>query len=64
MKLTISKELIYLTKKPFTFFINNNSSKLTKNVITEVDHSVNFIALIHISRDLCCFGSSVCYDVF
>ena len=54
MKLTISKELIlsYL-KKPFTFFINNNSSKLTKNVITEVDHSVNFIAsLIHISREI------------
>tara|TARA_B100001121_G_C18673435_1_gene615079 strand:+ start:83 stop:1534 length:1452 start_codon:yes stop_codon:yes gene_type:complete len=54
MKLTISKELIlsYL-KKPFTFFINNNSSKLTKNIITEVDHSVNFIAsLIHISREV------------
>lgn len=54
MKLIVSEELIlsYL-KKPFIFFINNNSSKLTKNIITEVDHSVNFVAaLIHISREV------------
>ena len=38
MKLIISKKLIsaYL-KRPFIYFINHNSSKLSKNVITEAD---------------------------
>ncbi len=54
MKLIISQKLVmsYL-KKPFTFFINNNTSKLAKNVITEVDQSVTYItSLINISREL------------
>ena len=54
MKLIISQKLVmaYL-KKPFIFFINNNTSKLAKNVITEVDQSVTFItSLINISREL------------
>ena len=53
MKLIISKKLItsYL-KKPFIFFINNNTSKLSKNVITEVDQSITFVtSLINISRE-------------
>ena len=54
MKLIISQKLVtsYL-KKPFIFFINNNTSKLAKNVITEVDQSVTFItSLINISREI------------
>ena len=54
MKLVISEKLVdsYL-KKPFSFYINNNSSKLSKNLISEVDQSITFItSLIHISREI------------
>ena len=54
MKLLISQKLVmaYLNK-PFIFFINNNTSKLAKNVITEVDQSVSFItSFINISREV------------
>ena len=54
MKLIISKKLIsaYL-KRPFIYFINHNSSKLSKNVITEADQSVTFItSIINISREV------------
>ena len=54
MKISIANKLVnsYL-KRPFIFFINSNSSTLSKNVITEVDQSITFItSLLSISREI------------
>lgn len=54
MKISICQKLInsYIGK-PFIFFINNNSSDLSKNVITEVDQSVTFItSILSISKEI------------
>ena len=54
MKLVISKKLIltYL-KRPFIYFINSNTSKLSKDVINESDQCVTYISsLIVISREI------------
>ena len=38
--------------KPYTFFVNKNSSELSKNVIQEADNAVSFLnAIINLSRE-------------
>ena len=54
MKISICQKLMnsYLSR-PFIFFINNNSSDLSKNIITEVDQSVTFInSILSISKEI------------
>ncbi len=39
--------------KPFIFFVNTNSSDISKNILKEIDHSVIYLgSIIQIIREL------------
>ncbi len=54
IKIKLSQHLVKsYVLKPFIFFVNTNSSNISKNILTEIDHSVIYLgSIMQIMREL------------